>query len=149
MALVPKKATAGGALDQRPVTLTNLAYRAWSGTRCQQSAQWLRAWPPPRCAGVPGKGADVVWGPMALRAEIARAEQALLGGQEPDPERDPEGRLGGHMAGLSMDLWKYYDLIDAPTAISFLEKLGLHSGVATALRPLLPRRHRQRLLGQA
>ena len=38
------------------------------------------------------------------------------------------------MAGISMDLWKYYDLIDAPTAISFLEKLGLHQGVATALR---------------
>ena len=32
-----------------------------------------------------------------------------------------------------MDLWKYYDLIDAPVAISFLEKLGLHEGVATAL----------------
>ena len=33
-----------------------------------------------------------------------------------------------------MDLWKYYDLVDAPVSISFLEALGLHEGVAQALR---------------
>ena len=33
--------------------------------------------PPGRCAGVPGRGADAVWGPIALRAEIARAEEEL------------------------------------------------------------------------
>ena len=29
------------------------------------------------------------------------------------------------MGGVSMDLWKYYDPIDVPTAIEFLEQLGL------------------------
>ena len=38
MALVPKNATAGGPLDQRPITQ----------------------------GGMPGKGADDVWGPLAL-----------------------------------------------------------------------------------
>ena len=37
VALVPKKATAGGPLDQRPVTLTNLGYRLWSGCRCSKA----------------------------------------------------------------------------------------------------------------
>ena len=42
VALVPKKATAGGPLDQRPVTLTNLGYRLWSGCRCRQASTWVR-----------------------------------------------------------------------------------------------------------
>ena len=32
-----------------------------------------------------------------------------------------------------MDLWKYYDLVDAPVALDFLQQLGLHHGVYTAL----------------
>ena len=64
-----------------------------------------------------------MWGPLAIRAEIARTEQCL-----------GQGGPGGHMAGLSMDLWKYYDLVGAPTAIDFLQQLGLHQGVARALR---------------
>ena len=67
-----------------------------------------------------------MWGPIALRAEVARGEQGL---EEAGADVD-----GGHMGGLSMDLWKYYDLVDAPTAIGFLEKMGLDSKVATALR---------------
>ena len=46
----------------------------------------------------------------------------------------PSSPAGGHLGGISMDLWKYYDLVDAPVAIGFLEQLGLHKGVATALR---------------
>ena len=47
VALVPKKATAGGPLDQRPVTLTNLGYRLWSGCRCRQASTWVRNWAHP------------------------------------------------------------------------------------------------------
>ena len=60
VALVPKKATAGGPLDQRPVTLTNLGYRLWSGCRCSQASTWVRSWAHPRCAGVAGRGADAI-----------------------------------------------------------------------------------------
>jgi hypothetical protein len=53
VALVPKKATAGTALEQRPITLTNLLYRLWSGTRCRQSAEWLQGWAHPHMGGSP------------------------------------------------------------------------------------------------
>ena len=33
-----------------------------------------------------------------------------------------------------MDLWKFYDLIDAPTAISFLQEMGLSDKVAKPLQ---------------
>ncbi len=38
------------------------------------------------------------------------------------------------MAGLAMDLWKYYDMVDALVALDFLQRLGFHQGVRTALR---------------
>ena len=37
------------------------------------------------------------------------------------------------MGGVSMDLWKFYDLIDAPVAIEFLKKMGLSDRVAKPL----------------
>ena len=37
----------------------------------------------------------------------------------------------GQLAGLSMDAWKYYDLIGEPLAIGFLEQLGLQKGPGT------------------
>jgi hypothetical protein len=80
MALVPKKATAGGALEQRPITLTNLGYRLWSGTRCRESSSWLRAWAHPCSGGGPGRGPELVWGPIALRAEAAKSTGDPLGG---------------------------------------------------------------------
>ena len=106
IALVPKKAAAGGPMEQRPVTLTNLAYRLWSGTRCRQSATWIRSWSHDRAAGVPGRGADLVWGGMAVRSEVARLE-------------------GSPLAGLSADLAKFFDLVDPHIAIALLEELGL------------------------
>ena len=46
------------------------------------------------------------------------------------------------MGGISMDLWKYYGLVDAPVAIPFWDKLGLHEGVSRALRSFYERRWR-------
>ena len=43
------------------------------------------------------------------------------------------------MAGISMDLWKFYDLIDAPTAIGFLQDMGLSDRVAVPLRAFYDR----------
>ena len=93
-------------MEQRPVTLTNLAYRLWSGTRCRQSATWVRSWSHDRAAGVPGRGADLVWGGMAVRSEVARLE-------------------GSPLAGLSADLAKFFDLVDPHIAIALLEEMGL------------------------
>jgi hypothetical protein len=115
MALVPKKTTAGGALEQRPITLTNLGYRLWSGTRCRESSSWLRAWAHPRSGGGPGRGPELVWGPIALRAEAAKS-------------------TGDPLGGISADLWKYYDLISPEIALGFLESLGLSSRVALPLK---------------
>jgi hypothetical protein len=114
IALIPKKATAGAALDQRPITLTNLAYRIWSGTRCRQSSDWLRAWFHPRAGGGPGKGPETCWGPISVRAETARLEGCCL-------------------AGFSADLWKYYDLIDPGISLGFLKELGLSDRIFKAL----------------
>ena len=77
-----------------------------------------------------------MWGPLAIRAEIARAEETLASQRQLQRggAGQPSAPAGGHMGGISMDLWKYYDLVDAPVAIGFLERLGLHQGVATALR---------------
>ena len=51
------------------------------------------------------------------------------------------------LAGLSADLWKFFDLVDAPTAISFLELLGLHDRVSDPLRDFYQRVHRTLTVG--
>ena len=61
------------------------------------------------------RGTDAVWGPIAIRAEAARASGAPLG-------------------GFSADLWKYYDQIDPEVALDFLEHLGLDKQILVPLR---------------
>jgi hypothetical protein len=60
MALVPKRSTAGGPLDQRPITMTNMGFRLWPGTRARQSSLWVKQWAHPRSAPDPGVPKSIV-----------------------------------------------------------------------------------------
>ena len=61
-----------------------------------------------------------------------RAQPELSGGGELIDQGVPQPPGAGHFAGLSMDLWKYYDLVDAPVQIYHFARHASHGLVNDA-----------------
>ena len=122
--LIPK-GEGGAPLDQRPITVTPIAYRIWAAARMQQCTSWQELWIQDTQHGARAKHSTV----NALVRLSIFFEQAYLDG------------VPAH--GIAIDLSKAFDNIPIDIVFAVCKKMGMDESLWRGLRGMYTLIHRR------
>ena len=126
--LIPK-GEGGDPLSLRPITVTPIVYRIWAASRMRHSLSWQDKWMERGQHGARSKHSTT----DALTKISLEFERAML-------HNTP-------MFGVAVDLAKAFDNIPVEITFRLFEKLGIDSGLCTALRGMYTQLQRRFKIG--
>ena len=113
--LIPK-GEGGAPLEQRPITVTPIAYRVWAASRMYQCNKWQESWLQDTQHGARANHSTV----NALLRVSVFFEQAILDGVP--------------AYGIAIDLSKAFDNVPIDIVFAICEKMGMNNGLWRAMR---------------